>query len=393
MVQAIAPYAEAHPAGILLSALTLFGNLVGPSPHHMVRGDRHGCNLFAAIVGPSSKGAKGESLSEAKRLLHGIDPAWDKVAEIGGFGSGEGLIRLLAERDVDGGDRRTVIVEREWTHALKVAAREGSILAEVIRNLFDGSPVHSIVKKGKESVSCRQHYVSFIGHITPDALLHATSRSLLTADGSLNRFLFAAVRRVRRIDRDEPLPADVQAELDEGRALLRGAVNQARRTAHVERTFAAEAHWRDQVVEIIEDVPEGEVGDLLSRARSHILRLSLIYAMADGAKAIDIPHQQAALAVWQYHRDSVRLIFDARPQADRSTTGVADADRLYRRLVEAGQLRRGEVYALFHNHRSSYEVDRLVATLTDLGWAEEVEDRTPGRSKKVLRLVVPDHVQ
>lgn len=61
---------------------------------------------------------------------------------------------------------------------------------------------------------------------------------------------------------------------------------------------------------------------------AQVLRLALVYALADEADHIDVPHLQAARAVWEYHWQSVLHIFGAKlgdPVADRLLAAVRSA--------------------------------------------------------------------
>ena len=42
-----------------MTALVEVGNYIGRGPHVMVESDRHGCALFAALVGESARSRKG----------------------------------------------------------------------------------------------------------------------------------------------------------------------------------------------------------------------------------------------------------------------------------------------------------------------------------------------
>ena len=92
IVRTIAPHTEADPAALLIQLLVGLGNVVGRSPYFSVEADRHGANLFAVIVGETSKARKGTSLGYVKRLLRDVDPTWVDSRLMDGLSSGEGLI-------------------------------------------------------------------------------------------------------------------------------------------------------------------------------------------------------------------------------------------------------------------------------------------------------------
>ena len=70
----------------------MIGNCAGRTAHVYVGETRHGLNLFAGIVGKSSRSRKGTSAAPADRVLALVDPMWRQTRQIGGLGSGEGLI-------------------------------------------------------------------------------------------------------------------------------------------------------------------------------------------------------------------------------------------------------------------------------------------------------------
>ena len=61
IVAAVAPISEADSAALLVWLLVAFGNAVGKGWLSRAEADRHGLNLFALIVGDTTKGRKGTS--------------------------------------------------------------------------------------------------------------------------------------------------------------------------------------------------------------------------------------------------------------------------------------------------------------------------------------------
>jgi Protein of unknown function (DUF3987) len=344
------------------------------------------------ICGPTGA-AKGDSLTVAEDLVKGIAPGngWHNDHHLTGLSSGEAFVHRLAELDQPKGDIRKLIVEQEFSRVLKVAARDNSTVSEMMRCLFDGSRIANQVKKQAESAECKRHYVSIIGHVTPEALTDGVARASYISDGSLNRFLVVASKRARKIPTDEPYPLAVQREIADIQSELSGAFRSALTTGHLIRTDAAAADWRDRLYDqLTPDDVFGPMAQMIARAKPIVLRLSQIYALADGADAIDLPHQRAAEALWIYGRLSLRYIFEPSARRDGSTTGSSDADRLIAALKDAGAdgMNRGQIYALFNNKRRRDEVDRMAAILVDTDRAierdEPRQDRRAGRPNLVL---------
>ena len=69
VVRTIEPHSEADPVALLVQFLTMAGNVIGRAPHYRVESDRHGGNLFAVLVGESSKARKGTSASRVRAVV------------------------------------------------------------------------------------------------------------------------------------------------------------------------------------------------------------------------------------------------------------------------------------------------------------------------------------
>src|SRR5215813_11685608 len=97
IVSTIEPYTEADPAATLVNFVVMFGNVVGRNPHFKVEQTPHYTNLFAALVGPSSTGRKGQSVSTPQHIYTHIDPQWVTDGITSGLSSGEGLIFTIRD--------------------------------------------------------------------------------------------------------------------------------------------------------------------------------------------------------------------------------------------------------------------------------------------------------
>ena len=140
IVRTISPHTEADPAAILTQVLTLAGNAIGRSPYYQVESSRHRPNLFAVLVGDSSKARKGTSFERTKEIVKVSDETWSGDRIKGGLSSGEGCINEVRDpiqkyntkektfEITDPGitDKRLMIVEQEFASALSVAERQGN---------------------------------------------------------------------------------------------------------------------------------------------------------------------------------------------------------------------------------------------------------------------------
>lgn len=387
IVRALAPYTEASLVAILLQLLIAVGSAVGRTAHVRVGETFHYANEFLLIVGRSSKSRKGDSKGAALRVPSGADPVW-ATRVLSGLSTGEGLIHHVRDAvkrpnskgemvlaDAGEEDKRLLAVESEFASVLKVMGREGNPLSAVLRNAWDGPKILALLTKTNPTKATSAH-ISVIGHATP-ADLHKYLTDTETANGFANRFLIVEVERAKKL----PSPGTVDSRvIDDLVERMRHVLDQARRQGELRRTSRADELWCTIYGELSAERP-GMVGDLLARAEAHVLRLSLIYALADGAEAIDVPHLESALAVWDVVEESVASIFARR-------TGNADADRIAEAFGPGDRMSRSEMRAkLFSGHLTAARLDAAIGLLASLpGWRLSRE-KTAGRDADVLERV------
>ena len=394
IVQAIEPHTEADRVALLVQLLTATGNAIGRGPGFTVEADRHGLNLFAVLVGASSKGRKGTSWGQVQRVLAGVDPEWTSHHVTHGLSSGEGLIwavrdpiqkhtpvkeggRVVSYQDVieDPGvtDKRLLVLESEFAKVLRVMAREGSTLSATVRQAWDSGNLR-VMTKTSPAVSTGAH-ISLIGHVTTDELRRYLSATE-AGNGFANRFLFLCVRRARCLPEGGRLPDAEFALICHG---FRRAVDRARLTHDMARTPAAQRLWAEVYPDLSDGFP-GLLGSVTSRAEAQVLRLSLLYALLDSADAVDVPHLRAALALWEYALASARFVFG-------SSLGDPVADQVKAALEQAPNgLTRTAIRDLLGRHAGAPEIDRALATLAAVGQVNALKTPTEGRPLTTYQL-------
>jgi hypothetical protein len=120
---------------------------------------------------------------------------------------------------------------------------------------------------------------------------------------------------------------------------------------------AARARWIEVYPKLSED-RVGLIGAITARAEAQVVRLSIIYALLDQSERIQLPHLEAALAVWRYADDSARFIFG-------DATGDPDADKILSAFKVAGEhgLSRTEIRDLFQRNKPGDEIDAALSVL------------------------------
>jgi len=328
-VRMIEPVTEAAPVGVLISYATAFGAAVGPIPFVLADGARHTARLFIVLVGKTARARKGTSWRVTRNVIALADAEFAARRIFGGFGSGEALIEAVGEAvgedddqsTAEPGERRALILEEEFSRILRVGERDGSTLSPVIRQAWDDGELSVLTRK--RPVRARGAHIAVLAHVTEDELL-ARLRGVELANGFGNRFIFIRVERSKRIPDGHGLDRD---EVERLGYEWRKTLERARSCAGpIKRSREADALWRDWYLSLDDNRP-GMLGSLLARAEAQVLRLSLVYALADGETTIDAPHLYAALDVWRYAEQSTLAIFG-------DAVGDPVADLILRRLRE-----------------------------------------------------------
>lgn len=388
LVRALEPATEADSAALLIQFLVGFGNLIGRSAYTHVEGDRHGTNLFATLVGPSSKGRKGTSLGRIRRILGAVEEPWENDHIVTGLSSGEGLIWMVRDRiermeRVNGGrgehhryeklvvddgvlDKRLLVVEPEFASVLQVCQRQSNTLSAVLRQAWDSGTFRQIVKNAPATAT--DAHISIIAHITQTELLRLLTTTAI-ANGFGNRFLWVCSRRSKLLPDGGKADNETLARVTER---VREAAEAARQLEYpIRRDERASGLWREVYPMLSADRP-GLWGSITARAEAQVLRLSLIYAALDGAREVRLEHLAAALAVWQYGEDSARSIWG-------SSTGDDLADEMLRLLRACHEgVTRHDLHNLTGRNHSANRRDRALAVLLRFGLIERREVKDTG---------------
>lgn len=345
IVTAIAPYTEVSAAALLISLLTIVGNIVGRSRYTTAESVRHHANLFAVLVGDTSKARKGSAIANARNVLRAAESnpvisfrARDAIISHmprSGLSTPEGIIYHVrdTEEDETPTDSRLLAVESEFGVVLSRARRDANPLTPVLRQAWDGEDLSTLTRN--QPLAATAPHVSVLAAITGDELEHLLGATDMT-NGLANRFLWIHTERERLIPESEPVPDEVLVPLT---ARLGEIIDIAVSSElHLRRDSEARRDWL-YIYEMLSKPVPGKVGAAVNRAEAQVLRLSILYAIFDGADEIRRVHQDAALALWQYAEASARYIFgtlsedalhiasilETADQTGLSSSGITDA--------------------------------------------------------------------
>ena len=299
----IEPETEAAIEALGAGVLAALGARLGPQVGLNVGRIRHRTNLLTAIVGPSGKARKGTADGEVRQFINRIDPAFvgDHIAS--GFGSGEAVVaRLQDPRYDDEGvlvagtnDQRLLVNEGELAQVFRVMSRQGSILADVLRNAFDGRTLENHTRKSgdiKASDAC----VSISGGITPDELV-AVFSDLSGINGVGGRFLWVWSNPTKLLpDGGQLVDIDTIVEHIQHRG------------PHItyERTPEAVEWWHQHYGALRNaDGLHPSIHGITNRTTDHVQRIALIYAASEGTPGlVGVEHLEAGLG-WVQHSHAV----------------------------------------------------------------------------------------
>lgn len=370
IVDAIDPVTQADPVAVLVNLLVMFGSSAGRTAYFKADGARHYPNLFACLVGSTRHGAKGTSTSRAMSVMKVVDDTWATGCIRGGLASGEGVIYHL--RDGDGkkdegiSDKRLLALESEFAAVLKKAAREGSVLSNLLRQAWESGNLGNLTKNDPHRATGA--HLSMIAHITPDELLRYMTSSE-TANGFGNRLLWVAARRSKSLADGGNLDHDIVVELAQEVAASLSFIR-TMGEVEIKRTPAAAELWK-MAYPIIDIETPGLIGALTARTPAQICRVALIFALADRRREIGPDHLLAAMSLVDFSNRSAAYTFG---------TGMGDKvqDEILACLQDAGTMTKVEMFGALQRHVSRDQLNRALDALDRAGRVIRVSTRPTG---------------
>lgn len=384
IVRTIEPHTEGDPVAVLVQFLVMVGNVLHRTAYYPIEADAHRTNLYAGIVGKTTRGRKGTAAGYPRRLLCTVDEQWRRPT--GGLSSGEGVIWNVRDaigeegkKGYDPGvdDKRLCILQTEFAGALKKMGQEGNILSQVLRDAWDHGTLGSLTSGRIHSpVKATDAHISVIAHITLAELQRLLSETE-AASGFANRFLWVCAQRSKLLPDGGGYPEQALRPLI---TRLRQTLAKAHQIGRMQRNASARALWHHLYPTLTQERP-GLLGAITARAEAHVLRLSMLYALLDATDTITPAHSKAAYALWQYCDDSARYIFGA-------VLGDPVADELVRMIRLAGRagMTRTEMSdALGRNVKSSV-IAQALARLQRERLVIVAREETAGRPREIWSL-------
>ncbi len=377
LVSIVAPHTEADPAAILIQFLVAFGNLIGRSVYFLAEAHRHHPNLFAALVGETSKARKGSSKRHVMDVLHRVEASWAVSRQQSGLVSGEGLIWHVRDPSKDDNgvdDKRLFLVEEEFSSVLRIMRRPENTLSPVLRQAWDSGDLQTLAKNSPAKATGA--HVSLVGHSTVEDVNKHLDRTEI-ANGFANRFLWILVKRAQVLpDGGQLDPEELDHVVQKLKAVAEFWKKVTRKTEddglQLERNPEARQLWHD-VYESLSSGKPGVLGAVISRSEAQVMRIALIYAVLDQSRVIRKEHLEAGLAVWHYCEESARFVFG-------ESLGNRIAERILAQLrCRPNGMTRNDIREFLQRNVSAAETTVALALLQKLGLARMRKEPTPGR--------------
>ncbi len=240
----------------------------------------------------------------------------------------------------------------------------------VVRDAWDRGKLATLTKNCPAKAT--DAHISIVGHVTDDELRRYLSVTE-QANGFANRFLLACVKRSKLLPDGGRVDEAALAAIG---AKFRAAAGFAGTDGPAGRDAAARELWHAVYGRLTEDRP-GMIGNLLARAESHVLRLSLIYSLLDRAPAVQVEHLTAALAVRDYRDRSARFIFG-------EALGNPLADDLARLIAGCPDgVTRWDIANFLGRNQTAARVNQALGLLHRHGVAHPRQVATGGRPAEV----------
>jgi hypothetical protein len=381
----------ADPAALLVSFMVAFGNTLGRHPHIMLAGAEHPAREFAVIVGDAATGRKGTAWQAVKALVREAEPDWTPRI-VRGIQSPESVVDKLDDTRL--ADSRLMIVETEFSRLIRKLDRMAG-MGEMFRNAWDGEPLERM-RAGKFQ-RASEHHISLLGMITPPELLRL-HQTLSESGGLESRMLYVISAPDSEIDPFEytgtprGLAGKVQAAIEFSLnyvidntgpisaelCLMRGIMPPAKGIVSEEVHYG----WR-KIKARLPKVSE-EFQPYVARAEAHVIRLALIYALADRSISIEPEHIDAALALWEFCAQCAERIFSIPVGKLPPVIPPQKMAKVFRYLHESypGWVSKTEisVRALGRNSPAD-ELNAILDSLTSQGMAEKRIVKPQGSGK------------
>lgn len=342
----------------LAAALTIIGAYAGRNVHVRHASIRVYPNLYTVLVGLSSESKKDTAIARAWEMV--IDPPWSRTrtalpyAERNSVASAESFIKGLSQTS------NVIVRMSEFSEILANARRKGTTtILTMLMKAWD-TPNQLSNDSITNAATAINPYVSILAGTQPDVLAGDLIGTDITS-GFANRVLFVPGSGKGRMPRPP--------EVDE-RALHEHWIKAKANIQKYGIDQRLDIVWDDHAKELWDHFYLTPRGDstiertMSQRHQNMVLKIALIYAMTDGAKAITFEHLSHAIAFMNWEWECVKQLVKGWATSNDNRL----AERILAVLRSTGPIKRRDLQRKTSDPRwTPNDFARLIRSMTENG--------------------------
>lgn len=359
-------YVEPCKESLLIQSLVVLGNLLNKKFYISISGNKLNTNLFAIILGKTSKARKGTSKRIVETIFRDIwgDELRNRTKR--GLSSGEGLIHSLRDpaygvKENKNGEQITVLIdqgienknaiyyEEEFSRVLKSSKRDTNNITEVIREAYDSGNLSVLTRNNP--LTATNTNVSIIAQSTIEEFKNIL-KNVDCDNGFYNRFIFCKASRANVIPHTiSPIEIDAYHEFK---------IKMLKVKSFIELTNELEMEYSKDAMKLwekyyLETAYSDEInGNIKGRSEDQLQKVAMIYAISECSETIETRHLLASKAILDYCHQTIDYVFSSNKSEDLRDYKVL------KYLKNNYKVSRSKIFKdVFKNKIKGFEMDQI----------------------------------
>jgi len=368
-VDLMSPTTEAPDAFHVATALTLVGSIMGRRIALFHASDKLHANFYTLLVGPSGRSRKDTAIKRGLGLAYSRPPRTEPLVVnqvpykiVRDISSSEGLIAMLQQ------DANLILYTSEFSKLMSNAARESTrSIGPTLIEAFDTPPslqnntkanIQDPEKKG--NAEAKDPYVSVLSTVQPEILADLVGKAE-TYSGFLNRWMIV----VGDSKGARPNPPDIDEDTA-WRLLnrLTKRINEYDQHTILRFSDAAAERWADWYIRNYPTGNESAAEDAMGIRRGTIVKkISLVYAVTEGAREIDLPHLEYGIAFGDWCWEQTRRMI---PSWGESQDAEMER-KIIEKLTAKGPMKKRQLQGVVGSRLGPGVFARIIKSMTENG--------------------------
>lgn len=395
-------YTSVEPAALIASFLTCAGSHFTRTSLRM-EGESHSPQLFSVLVG--SRLIRKAAFDHARKFFAVSDGATESIpsrsraakrkntstplnVESWELQQCDDFLDAIAARS-DGNEQGLRVVQNDAEDTDEIGSKlisvtdfQSTLLATRHRNQLASMMCAAWDNEGAKLFTHRQKRISIsktnvclLGQISLEDL-RAAMPTDSRLSGLTSRILWVCLRRTvdsfeqangKHANIDQALIANLSSQLAE-------AINNA--PSCISLSPKSKVLWYEINEQLLSQEAPGVMGIIMGRSDSHVLRLAALYCLLDNSRNVLPCHLEAAMALWNYCKESARFIFA------ESKTGEM-AQRVLN-VLKTGAKTQTQLHEAFSRHVTAKELAYALTELESKGLARSCRSGAQGKGRPAI---------